>query len=1031
MANAFSNPAHYAQFKPVQTENWEVATQLAMFKRAEYDKGQAEVDQWINALASVPIDNKEANAHFRDRVSTVLSEVDRMASAESLTNKGSRQKILSNIASAVDDITLNAISASRAKRNYDAQWEAIKGEKLEFFNSDNYEYGKAGYNDYINAKKDANVGDYVKNGFEVIPFTDLQARMDKTTMELIKQKGKKEYSIDMHNEAGEVIGQRQMVEVGFNDSQLQNILSSSLKDPNAMAQMKVNAWKNYGGFSEEGVSKLTTDYTKFIEGKKDSFESKRDYYKNLLSDTSYTEEQKKEFKEQVDYFEKELTELPTHLNNSLKEISEGRYTNASSQIYQDMVIDSGRSKFGTIYDKYQTGVKADEIYWKNQDYNLAMSKHQYDKYVHEKNWQYKEMEIAQKDRELQMKEAENNPQGEDIIWTDRAFEPESKDPLVIIDKEVLDTAQGFNSSVKTLIGVVDDQLRSDNTDELTKKEAQSLKNAYINHLYNTAKKNGKEINKDYMRKLSVQEIVNNYESGEFKGSNFFSVAKLNKNAITNLTLIGNEDVLKVAEEKAKIYQVSAGKKEKANAEYNKILQSSIYTKSFLSKVMQEETTVLSGGKAVKAKEAYKNILESDGTFKKGVTESQKNKVITELNNTYEAQKSYRLSYTSKAEAEKMAVLLGGKASDVILRKGSTKYTTNEFGQRRSVNERDSYVFKDGSETQKLLNQSRGAFKNNIFWGQDNTNLAHDNTFSKEVEKGMALAEKGKAEILAKYVSDGMFTEKTAIVPFKNSAGKPNPDASKLALLINNKTGDEINMNDATSVRITENKDGTYTASYNVKAKTEEDGVGTEVRHINFERSELVRAVPSFGSKIGADKPANITPTYTFNVQGYKPLTYENISYIEPSNTRALEVYSEGNRDVAKAMTAHGALDYIYSQGRNAEAFNKFEGLTETVFNKLGSLQSDFKLTVKFNADKTKADISLVDRSTEKPIHTIQRPAINNSLDEANKVSTKTPMIYINDIISEIIHDNYVATKGLYNSPAFVRLFGQAKLKEKE
>ena len=81
--------------------------------------------------------------------------------------------------------------------------------------------------------------------------------------------------------------------------------------------------------------------------------------------------------------------------------------------------------------------------------------------------------------------------------------------------------------------------------------------------------------------------------------------------------------------------------------------------------MSEETNVLSGGKVVKAKEVYKNFLNSDGTWRKGVTESQKQKIIGELDKTYELQKSYRIGgYNSKEEAEKIAILLGGKASDV-------------------------------------------------------------------------------------------------------------------------------------------------------------------------------------------------------------------------------------------------------------------------------------------------------------------------------------------------------------------------------
>ena len=1035
MANAFSNPALFQHFKPVQTENWETAVQLASFKRAEFDKGQEEMNQWMKALASTPIDNIQAKAHFEDRVKTALTEIDKLTTANDISNRGMREQILSSVGGVIDDTTINAISATRSRLNYEAKWEALKKEKPELYNDLNYQYGIAGYNEYINADKDADVRDFVKNRFSVIPYTNIKEIVDKNTMEMIKQKGKKEYTEPIiqtfKDENGDeyqrVIGHRQIVEVGLNDSELDRVLSSSLNDPAIQQQMMINAWDAYGGFSEEGVAKLKDDYVNFVDGLKKSYEAQKEYKESLLESDNLQDDEKERIKKDIEHYNGEILKLPSYLEQAQKEIEAGRYGNASTHIYQNKIMTEGKSKFSTMYSKYQNGVKADEMFWKQQEYDLELSKFSYSQYKDKINWSYKDKELDLKREELTLKKAESyansglNPDGT-YMMTDEEMNMEEIDPIDFMNNKLKEVGDGVRSSITDIVTLLDDQLRDDNTDEKLKSEATKVKNNYINYLVEGASKKGIKLNKDYMKTLSIKELTEKYEGGEFKGYALYGVVKRSEGTIPNLKLAGGYDILSEARSREDLYKTEFATKETILREKNNIRLENVYTKDLLSSIMTEETNVLSNGKVVKAKVAYKNYLNTDGTWKKGVTESQKNKIIKELDQTYHIQKS-GLQHTpvdgkkavERSKLEAYVKAIGGNIEDIVV-----DTTPNRSGTI-------FYSLKAGSKTEILAKKAKGLLHNNYMFG-DNTNLAKDNIFSNQIEKGSKLSEVKEKELLANYVNQGLFTEKVAIIPFKNGDGKPNGDATRLALLINNRTGGaKVDMDEATAIRLVQNNNNTYTVRFNTTVDGEKGKISVQ-ESVTFSKDELIRAMPDFAKKMNLDK-VKTTPTYTFEKQGFKPLVAEKIGYVDASNKRALEIMSGGDRNIANMIHPYGAMQYISSVHTNAMAFKKFDGLAQKLYDRLTTIENDFKISVKFSSDKTQADVSLVEKEGGKPLYTVQRSLTDGGLDDIKQRIDKTPQLYINEIVAEIIHENYNNSLGLYNRPEFIRLFGKLNIKE--
>lgn len=1009
MANAFSNPAHYAQFKPVQTENWEVATQLAMFKRAEYDKGQAEVDQWINALASVPIDNKEANAHFRDRVSTVLSEVDRMASAESLTNKGSRQKILSNIASAVDDITLNAISASRAKRNYDAQWEAIKKEKGDFYNNTNYAYGKAGYDEYINAKKDADVGDFVKNGFRIIPYKNLSEQAQKNTMEIIKQKGKREILKPITQkitqpdgtEVEQVIGHETITEVGLDDADLRKVLSATFNDEASVAQMEVNSWAKYGGYSKEGVAKLREESQKYNEDLVDEYTSNLERLKNEMSIAG--EKDKPAYEAKVKDLEEAISNIKIQSTKDLESIDKGQYRNPALKIVNNDLIKSEKLKFSSLHDVYRSKVQADELFWKQQDYNFKL--------LELEETKRKNNLTAQSDK---TGSGNGIDTGIPINMVDEAVVLGDIEPEKAMQKVLGDMNVKRRERTIEFAKIASEQLDPDNPDVKVREEAERLKNSYIDTLYNANKKAGSKINRDYMKTLNITEILSKYDQ---YGTTFATVALMNKNSLGKLRVVSGEDELQQLEAITNNYKGIKNASDTANNEYVKLRQESTFKPEFFKTAMKNKATILVDGKVVTAdKYLEKYINYEKGTFKDGVTPEEKVKIMNAVEHTRDIQKTslgedYKNNRgtTNKEALERTVKLIGGNVEDI-----------GSFVSDRGVK---SYMVRYDTETLKKLEKMLPILNNNTF-KTGSTNFAKDGVYDQWFVNSETLAKKYKEEVYNKIIGTTLYTDKQAVIPIKTNDGKTNADALALARIVNAETGQDVTLNDSSVIKIKEGSNKTYTITYNTK---EHDGTREVAvqKTLVVDNSRLQQYAPEVSQKLGVGKEQKV-PIHTFEAHGFKPTFFQLRPYFSAEDdSRAMEVYSKGDASIMSQLTKEGSLSHMLTNPLLAPIFQKTEGLKEAVFSKLDDMHKNYRISTNINSGKDTAEIALVNSNGEK-LAVIKKPLINGGMDEIFRTNEATPMLAINELISKVIYDNYHNSAGMYNKKGYKELFGELK-----
>lgn len=1018
MANAFSNPALFQHFKPVQTENWETAVQLASFKRAEFDKGQEEMNQWMKALASTPIDNIQAKAHFEDRVKTALTEIDRVTTANDISNRGMREKILSSVGGIIDDTTINAISATRSRLNYDAKWEALKKEKPELYSDLNYKHGIAGYNEYINADKDADVRDFVKNRFEVVPYTNINEILNKNTMEMVKQIGKREKKIPIPDANGVIIGYRTVTEVGLSPEDLRQVTMASLNDPNVMKQIQINAWDAYGGFSEEGVNKLVQDFEDFTESRVHKLESERDFEKTLLKDiTDPTKKSQAEAK--IKQYDEAITTGLANKEAVLKKIQNGQYAEASSQIYAENLVSKNISKFETLYDQFQSGVEADEIYWKIQDQKLEVAKFnwQQNEAVLNREIEWEKVRLSKEANEIASLNGTGGPQNDGVIETNVSFEPKDLNSLgEILDENLVGTNEYRKSLIKGFVENIDEQLKNGGTNEI--KQANDLKENYINQLYSSITKNGGKINKDYMRTLSFQELVNGYEKDK-SGTILYAVARRMKSSILDLAVNGEEDFLQNIADAERTYKGHLAVKEDIENTHAKSLEKNIYTPKFLKTVMSEETNVLHNGKVVKAKEAYKNEINPDGTWRKGVSQEKKNKIIKELDRTYELQKT-DFNFTGSANQ------VVSKLKKAGLNPDNFTFHTTDRGAVTAIPKNKNAFGSKYADLGKLNASERAILFDNPTFRTENTNLAKDDVFSNQITEGKRLADLERQQKLEKYVNSELTTSRQFSISATNSLGKPNPVGVDLARLIEVRSGNIVNMKEGTNMTMIENKDGSFTVSYHTEVLDDKNkSVPTKVS-TRIERADILNNVPSLGNRLRLNNKSE-SKLYTYDKIGIKPIKVNLKAYVDPNDEKTINTYSKGDPILEQSLTVAGSVNYI--KNSVPEVFNKFEGFKETLAQKLHAVHEDYDLEVSMNVGGTKAVIRMVRKDGGGTIAETQKSLIDGAIDAYVKQAERTPGILLNELIAKVIHNNYYKSAGLYNQRSFIELFGTPKIKE--
>ena len=1025
MATPYSSPDLYFRLQPVESHNWELAGQVLMAKQQKYDANLAQIENLVQQYVGLDIANKDAKNHLYNNLKTLTSEVDRIASSEDLSNSNATKNITSYIGQAIDATTINAVNTTRMKRQYDATWDEIRNKKPELYNNNNKAFGEAGWEEYVNADKDADVSQYVKHGFAVIPYVDIKGMTDKTMMEYMKLAKDREYSVpiqvqkgvdDKGNPVYETVGFKEYVETGLNPAVVRNMMQAQLT-PEVKQQMAINAWSNYGEFKGEGAINLKKDYTNYMDSMIEDAENSISKMELKLTEYGKGSDEEKKIKKDLSDYRTEIGGLKDRKVSTLASIDNGNFMNAGLEIESGRFVKQGVGIFGSFYNTYFKGTKANEIFWKQMDLeqkqyefseNLKLKKAEYDLKVDE--FEYK------KEKDLRDEQAFLNT---GVTYGAPAQEQEGTAESSETEnvQNVIDLKNATNNITNDWVKTIDDVIKQED-DSVVKTSAVALRDVYAKEL---GLKRGTYENK------SITDLRNSYDKYN---------DKLNKILIEDVGVSSPLSSLNTPNggNRAQALSEANSRYKTAYSSINKIRtdeRNAVFTDDVVKEVLSSKNDAVvmvnRGGKMVveKAKDAFKPYINADGSWKSSTTQAQKDAIKGRIQDTESLQKIGAIVQKDGS--------IKGNSGLVTSNIRNAGLSIDDFN---IVNHPSSGAVtatpKKGTEAYRILNSvttideaSKRRLDNNN-WVGENTNIARDSVFSDKIEANRKSARQDAVNRHDKIRNSRTAEVMEATVASKLANGKPNPMFSEVANKFNSEKGEFISFEAGNTISALPNADGSYTFRATVKSTKKGEENRTVTMKLTAE--EVARSMPTFYNQTTAgSKPA--MPIHTYEKIGTKKKKVANLSYFgDTEYQQALNI--TGNPNTAFAMTPNGAINMIQSvdpvayQGLS----NVFENFGQKIKEKVSNMNGKYDLSYGFSSDMNSAEVTLMTKDG-KPIFTINKALdANGSMDSTVKDVEYTPALVINQMISELISLNYYRTNGDYDNSAWKLLMGDMKRK---
>ena len=1025
MATPYSSPDLYFRLQPVESHNWELAGQVLMAKQQKYDANLAQIENLVQQYVGLDIANKDAKNHLYNNLKTLTSEVDRIASSEDLSNSNATKNITSYIGQAIDATTINAVNTTRMKRQYDATWDEIRNKKPELYNNINKAFGEAGWEEYVNADKDADVSQYVKHGFAVIPYVDIKGMTDKTMMEYMKLAKDREYSVPIQVQKGvddkgnpiyETVGFKEYVETGLNPAVVGNMMQAQLT-PEVKQQMAINAWSNYGEFKGEGAINLKKDYTNYMDSMIEDAENSISKMELKLTEYGKGSDEEKKIKKDLSDYRTEIGSLKDRKVSTLASIDNGNFMNAGLEIESGRFIKQGVGIFGSFYNTYFKGTKANEIFWKQMDLeqrqyefseNLKLRKAEYDLSVDDLEFR-KEKALKDEQAFLNTGVTYGAPKQEQD-GTAKSSESENV-------QNVIDLKNASNNITNDWVKTIDDVIKQED-DSVVKTSAVALRDVYAKEL---GLKKGTYENK------SITDLRNSYD----KYNN-----KLNKILIEDVGVSSPLSSLNTPNggNRAQALSEANSRYKTAYSSINKIRtdeRNAVFTDDVVKEVLSSKNDAVvmvnRGGKMVveKAKDAFKPYINADGSWKSSTTQAQKDAIKGRIQDTESLQKIGTIVQKDGS--------IKGNSGLVTSNIRNAGLNIDDFN---IVNHPSSGAVtatpKKGTEAYRILNSvttideaSKRRLDNNN-WVGENTNIARDNVFSDKIKANRQSARQQAIERHDKIRNSRTAEVMEATVASKLANGKPNPMFSEVANKFNSEKGEFISFEAGNTISALPNADGSYTFRATVKSTKKGEENRTVTMKLTAE--EVARSMPTFYSQTTAGSKPSM-PINTYEKIGTKKKKVANLSYFgDTEYQQALNI--TGNPNTAFAMTPNGAINMIQSvdpvayQGLS----NVFENFGQKIKEKVSNMNGKYDLSYGFSSDMNSAEVTLMTKDG-KPIFTINKALdANGSMDSTVKDVEYTPALVINQMISELISLNYYRTNGDYDNSAWKLLMGDMKRK---
>ena len=996
-----------------------------MAKQQKYDANLAQIENLVQQYVGLDIANKDAKNHLYNNLKTLTSEVDRIASSEDLSNSNATKNITSYIGQAIDATTINAVNTTRMKRQYDATWDEIRNKKPELYNNINKAFGESGWEEYVNADKDADVSQYVKHGFAVIPYVDIKGMTDKTMMEYMKLAKDREYSVpiqvqkgvdDKGNPVYETVGFKEYVETGLNPVVVKSMMQAQLT-PEVKQQMAINAWSNYGEFKGEGAINLKKDYTNYMDSMIEDAENSISKMELKLTEYGKGSDEEKKIKKDLSDYRTEIGGLKDRKVSTLASIDNGNFMNAGLEIESGRFVKQGVGIFGSFYNTYFKGTKANEIFWKQMDLeqkqyefseNLKLRKAEYDLGVEDLEFR-KEKDLKDEQAFLNTGVTYGAP-AQEQEGTAKSSESENV-------QNVLDLKKASNNITNDWVKTIDDVIKQED-DSVVKTSAVALRDVYAKEL---GLKKGTYENK------SITDLRNSYDKYNDKLNKILIEDVGVSSPLSSLNTPNGGNRAQALSEANSRYKTAYSSVNKIRTDERNAVFTDDVVKEVLSSKNDAVVMVNRGGKMVveKAKDAFKPYINADGSWKSSTTQAQKDAIKGRIQDTESLQKIGTIVQKDGS--------IKGNSGLVTSNIRNAGLNIDDFN---IVNHPSSGAVtatpKKGTEAYRILNSvttideaSKRRLDNNN-WVGENTNIARDSVFSDKIEANRKSARQDAVSRHDKIRNSRTAEVMEATVSSKLANGKPNPMFSEVANKFNSEKGEFISFEAGNTISALPNADGSYT--FRATVKSTKKGEENKTVTMKLTAEEVARSMPTFYSQTTAgSKPA--MPVHTYEKIGTKKKKVANLSYFgDTEYQQALNI--TGNPNTAFAMTPNGAINMIQSvdpvayQGLS----NVFENFGQKIKEKVSNMNGKYDLSYGFSSDMNSAEVTLMTKDG-KPIFTINKALdANGSMDSTVKDVEYTPALVINQMISELISLNYYRTNGDYDNSAWKLLMGDMKRK---
>ena len=1025
MATPYSSPDLYFRLQPVESHNWELAGQVLMAKQQKYDANLAQIENLVQQYVGLDIANKDAKNHLYNNLKTLTSEVDRIASSEDLSNSNATKNITSYIGQAIDATTINAVNTTRMKRQYDATWDEIRNKKPELYNNINKAFGESGWEEYVNADKDADVSQYVKHGFAVIPYVDIKGMTDKTMMEYMKLAKDREYSVpiqvqkgvdDKGNPVYETVGFKEYVETGLNPAAVRNMMQAQLT-PEVKQQMAINAWSNYGEFKGEGAINLKKDYTNYMDSMIEDAENSISKMELKLTEYGKGSDEEKKIKKDLSDYRTEIGSLKDRKVSTLASIVNGNFMNAGLEIESGRFVKQGVGIFGSFYNTYFKGTKANEIFWKQMDLeqkqyefseNLKLKKAEYDLSVDDLEFR-KEKALKDEQAFLNTGVTYGAP-AQEQDGTAKSSESENV-------QNVLDLKKASNNITNDWVKTIDDVIKQED-DSVVKTSAVALRDVYAKEL---GLKKGTYENK------SITDLRNSYDKYNDKLNKILIEDAGVSSPLSSLNTPNGGNRAQALSEANSRYKTAYSSVNKIRTDERNAVFTDDVVKEVLSSKNDAVVMVNRGGKMVveKAKDAFKPYINADGSWKSSTTQAQKDAIKGRIQDTESLQKIGTI-VQKDGSIKGNSGLVTSNIRNAGLNVGDFDIVTHPSSGAITATP------KKGTEAYRILNSvttideaSKRRLDNNNWFGE-NTNIARDSVFSDKIEANRQSARQDAVSRHDKIRNSRTAEVMEATVASKLADGKPNPMFSEVVNKFNSEKGEFISFEAGNTISALPNADGSYT--FRATVKSTKKGEENKTVTMKLTAEEVARSMPTFYNQTTAgSKP--VMPIHTYEKIGTKKKKVTNLSYFgDTEYQQALNI--TGNPNTAFAMTPNGAINMIQSvdpvayQGLS----NVFENFGQKIKEKVSNMNGKYDLSYGFSSDMNSAEVTLMTKDG-KPIFTINKALdANGSMDSTVKDVEYTPALVINQMISELISLNYYRTNGDYDNSAWKLLMGDMKRK---